>query len=93
MEGKAGSGKKTCPLQALMHRNLAGKWALMEQINMPVCFSEHTNNSADTTVPNSNKYFSNGFITVVSILLQKSVQWNLSCCMPNHPVLHSEGRF
>lgn len=42
-------------------------------------------------MPNSNKYFSNGFITVVSILLQKSVQWNLSCCMPKHPVLHSEG--
>lgn len=42
-------------------------------------------------MPNSNKYFSNGFVTVVSILLQKSVQWNLSCCMPKHPVLHSEG--
>lgn len=43
--GKAGSGKNTCPSQALMHRNLAGKWALMQQINIPVCFSEYTNNS------------------------------------------------
>lgn len=41
----AGSGKTTCPPQALMHRNLAGKWALMQQMNIPVCFSEHTNNS------------------------------------------------
>lgn len=42
-------------------------------------------------MPKSNKYFSNGIITVVPILLQKPVQWNLSCCMPKHPVLHSGG--
>lgn len=45
----AGSGKSICPSQALMHRNLAGKWALMQQINIPVCFSEHTNNSEQLT--------------------------------------------
>lgn len=42
-------------------------------------------------MPNSNKYFSDGFKTVVSILLQKSVQWNHSCCVPQHPVLHQRG--
>lgn len=41
----AGSGKTTYTSHALMHRNLAGKWALMQQMNSPVCFCEHTNNS------------------------------------------------
>lgn len=51
MEGKAGSGiltgsgRTTCSSQALMHRNLTGKRALMQQMNIPVCFSKHTNNS------------------------------------------------
>lgn len=51
MEGKAGSGilatsgKTTCTSQALMHRNPIGKRALVQEMNIPVCFSEHTNNS------------------------------------------------
>lgn len=34
------------------HRNLAGKWALRQQMNIPVCFSEHTNNS-EQLIPQS----------------------------------------
>lgn len=51
MEGNAGlgiltgSGNTTCSSQAWMHRYLTGKKTFMQQMNIPLCFSEHTNNS------------------------------------------------